>query len=105
MGQFISGPVTFKETKSWESSSFVAAASSMQGWRIRMEDAFSCSLGLNSDPNMAYVAVFDGHGGTQIADYAAEHLIDKIMEQPEFGKRLFVAVFIGRHYLPFGCFR
>lgn len=88
MGQLISGPVTFKDTKLWQNSQYSVAASSMQGWRVRMEDYYSCFLNLSSDspsPHTAYFAVFDGHGGTKISEYAATHLHSKIMVQPAYG--------------------
>lgn len=98
MGQLISGPVTFKDTKMWQNSQFMVAASSMQGWRVRMEDAYACFLNLPSLLNesassassrsnsTAYFAVFDGHGGTKISEYAASNLHTKIMAQPAYGK-------------------
>lgn len=94
MGQLISGPVTFKDTKVWENSQFSVAASSMQGWRVRMEDSYACFLSLPapetlpSSPPTAYFAVFDGHGGTKISEYAASNLHTKIMAHPAYGKLL-----------------
>ncbi|VDO03738.1 unnamed protein product [Rodentolepis nana] len=98
MGQLISGPVTFKDTKMWQNSQFMVAASSMQGWRVRMEDAYACFLNLPSSLNdpaspnssqsnsTAYIAVFDGHGGTKISEYAASNLHTKIMSQPAYAQ-------------------
>ncbi|VDL19799.1 unnamed protein product [Hymenolepis diminuta] len=98
MGQLISGPVTFKDTKMWQNSQFMVAASSMQGWRVRMEDAYACFLNLPSLLNesasstssrsnsTAYFAVFDGHGGTKISEYAASNLHTKIMAQPAYAQ-------------------
>ncbi|KAL5963774.1 putative protein phosphatase 2C [Taenia solium] len=90
MGQLISGPVTFKDTKVWQNSQFFVAASSMQGWRVRMEDAYACFLNLSTSdplsPPTAYFAVFDGHGGTKISEYAATNLHVKIMAEPAYAK-------------------
>ncbi|KAH9285201.1 putative protein phosphatase 2C T23F11.1 [Echinococcus granulosus] len=90
MGQLISGPVTFKETKVWRNSQFSVAASSMQGWRVRMEDAYACFLDLStsdmSSPPTAYFAVFDGHGGNKVSEYAATNLHAKIMAEPAYAK-------------------
>ncbi len=87
MGQLISGPVTFKDTKLWQNSQYSVAASSMQGWRVRMEDSYACFLSLtNESPSTAYFAVFDGHGGTKVSEYAATNLHTKIMGQPAYGK-------------------
>ncbi|EUB63253.1 putative protein phosphatase 2C [Echinococcus granulosus] len=91
MGQLISGPVTFKETKVWRNSQFSVAASSMQGWRVRMEDAYACFLDLStsdmSSPPTAYFAVFDGHGGNKVSEYAATNLHAKIMAEPAYGNK------------------
>uniref|UniRef100_A0A5K3FAL9 protein-serine/threonine phosphatase n=1 Tax=Mesocestoides corti TaxID=53468 RepID=A0A5K3FAL9_MESCO len=90
MGQLISGPVTLKDTKLWQNSQFSVAASSMQGWRVRMEDSYACFLNLSSNgspfPPTAYFAVFDGHGGTKVSEYAANNLHTKITSQPAYAQ-------------------
>lgn len=35
----------------------------MQGWRIKMEDSHVHILSLPNDPDAAFFAVYDGHGG------------------------------------------
>lgn len=35
----------------------------MQGWRIKMEDSHVHILSLPNDPETAFFAVYDGHGG------------------------------------------
>uniref|UniRef100_A0A183CER1 protein-serine/threonine phosphatase n=1 Tax=Globodera pallida TaxID=36090 RepID=A0A183CER1_GLOPA len=47
--------------------SLLVGSSSMQGWRISMEDAHTQLLELSEDPTAAFFAVFDGHGETLIA--------------------------------------
>ncbi|VDK31448.1 unnamed protein product [Dibothriocephalus latus] len=86
MGQLISGPVTLKDTKFCQNGMFSVAASSMQGWRVRMEDSFTCFLNLPDDPSAAYFAIFDGHGGNGVSEYAASHLHTAITSLPEYGK-------------------
>uniref|UniRef100_A0A0X3P3B1 protein-serine/threonine phosphatase n=1 Tax=Schistocephalus solidus TaxID=70667 RepID=A0A0X3P3B1_SCHSO len=86
MGQLISGPVTLKDTKCCQNGRFSVAASSMQGWRVRMEDSFTCFLNLPDDPSAAYFAIFDGHGGTSVPEYAALHLHTAITSLPEYAK-------------------
>lgn len=63
MGQTLSEPVTQKETSSCEGGGFKVAVSSMQGWRVTMEDAHTVLPALPGDPHTAFFAVFDGHGG------------------------------------------
>ena len=54
-----------------ESVQFVACA--MKGWRDEMEDFYSANLNLlNTDSNL--FAVFDGHGGKDVALYASNSL-------------------------------
>jgi len=56
----------------------------MQGWRINMEDAHTQILSLNDDKNAAFFAVYDGHGGSKVAEYAGNHLHDRITKQTTF---------------------
>lgn len=72
MGQILSQPVTKKEGESGENASFVFGVSSMQGWRISMEDAHAAVLDLNGDAATAYFGVYDGHGGERMAHFAGE---------------------------------
>ena len=50
----------------WEGSGYSVAVSSMQGWRISMEDAHTMLPCIPGDTNTAFFAVFDGHGGIYI---------------------------------------
>lgn len=51
-----------------------------------MEDAHTCFLNLPGDKSASYFGVFDGHGGTKVAQYAGNNLHKKILQQPEYGK-------------------
>ena len=42
---------------------------------------------LEGDPELAYFAVYDGHGGTGVANYLKDHLHEFILDQPEYKKR------------------
>ena len=46
-------------------------ASSMQGWRTYMEDAHYCDNNFDKDTQL--FCVFDGHGGFEVAKFAAKH--------------------------------
>ncbi|CAG2177825.1 unnamed protein product [Oppiella nova] len=50
----------------------VFAASRLQGWERLMEDYYVCRP--HFDGNTSLWAVFDGHNGPEVAEYAAEHL-------------------------------
>lgn len=84
MGQSLSEPRTEKDTKFIENDQFLAATSSMQGWRTEMEDAYCIELSLREDKNSAYFAVFDGHGGPNFAAYCSRHLHDEIVADENF---------------------
>jgi protein phosphatase 2C family protein 2/3 len=51
-----------------------------------MEDAHTQLLSLNNDRNSAFFAVYDGHGGAKVAEYAGKHLHGKIINQPAYSK-------------------
>jgi protein phosphatase PTC2/3 len=84
MGQTLSEPITSKETSSCANAEYRVGASCMQGWRVHMEDAHTCFLHLPGDRIAAYFAVFDGHGGTKVAQYAGNNLHKKLIAQPEY---------------------
>jgi protein phosphatase 2C family protein 2/3 len=105
MGQTLSEPITHKNTSSCENEFLKVGASCMQGWRISkylpfyhyvstffitkffildMEDAHTQILSLNDDKNAAFFAVYDGHGGSKVAEYAGSHLHDQITKQQTF---------------------
>eukprot|EP00116_Pleurobrachia_bachei_P001701 sb/3461963/ len=89
MGAALSGylesPVTDKEVQDGLSKLGLSyGASSMQGWRVGNEDAVSCVPELTSDS--ALFAVFDGHGGPEVAQFVAKYLPDLIKEEENFEK-------------------
>ncbi|XP_008189566.2 probable protein phosphatase 2C T23F11.1 [Acyrthosiphon pisum] len=64
MCQTLSEPVTTKHTESYQNMQFLkVGSSSMQGWRINMEDSHTQILELPDDPSAAFFGVYDGHGG------------------------------------------
>ncbi|KAJ8280188.1 hypothetical protein GJAV_G00051610 [Gymnothorax javanicus] len=64
------------ETK-WGASYAVA---SMQGWRVHMEDAHTCTPEMDGGPaGWSYFAVFDGHAGNMVAQYCSHNLLDNIL--------------------------
>ncbi|UXI22158.1 ABC transporter [Sarcoptes scabiei] len=74
MGQAFSEPVTEKKSSTEKNDKFLVASSSIQGWRISMEDAHTIMLSMPDDPEASFFAVFDGHGGSKVASFAAENL-------------------------------
>lgn len=63
MGQTLSEPVTTKDSSCVQNSMYKVGASCMQGWRVTMEDWHTHILSLPDDPDAAFFAVYDGHGG------------------------------------------
>lgn len=68
------------------------AVSSMQGWRVSMEDAHTHLLALPGDPNAAFFAVFDGHGGSTIAHHVSHHLHKNIVQNPAYSKLSYTTI-------------
>jgi protein phosphatase PTC2/3 len=71
--------------------------SSMQGWRISMEDAHACVLDLQPEPaegqtrkaaesdvRLSFFGVYDGHGGDKVAIYTGENLHNIVAKQDGF---------------------
>jgi serine/threonine protein phosphatase PrpC len=71
MGAYLNSPKTEKETEFFENEHYKAVASDMQGWRVSMEDAHVVKF----EETTAYLAVFDGHGGKDVAIYAARNIV------------------------------
>lgn len=58
--------------------------SSMQGWRIEMEDAHCAIIGLPGLPGWSFFAIFDGHAGAKVSAYSAEKLLEYITGNADF---------------------
>lgn len=97
MGNLLGSPNTEKETHTGKtfSENLEYGVSTMQGWRIHMEDAHICesSINLLEDSNnsnasanseISLFAVFDGHGGTYAAQYSAKHFVRVFSSQTKF---------------------
>ncbi|KAF0294962.1 putative protein phosphatase 2C T23F11.1 [Amphibalanus amphitrite] len=84
MGQIPSEPITQKETHGLGSDAYRVGSSCMQGWRATMEDAHTHILSLPGDPAAAFFAVFDGHGGDKVAEFASRHLHTVLVGRPEY---------------------
>lgn len=95
MGNLLSAPVTTKETHVGTTADGLEfGVSSMQGWRIHMEDAHITETELYALKNSErYVldghsmfVVFDGHGGSYAALYAGENLVRVLATQAKFAQ-------------------
>ena len=57
-------------------------ASSMQGWRKSNEDAHITAL--DFVPGYSLFAVFDGHGGSEVAKFCANHFVEELKNDANF---------------------
>uniref|UniRef100_A0A8D3B2R3 Protein phosphatase 1B n=1 Tax=Scophthalmus maximus TaxID=52904 RepID=A0A8D3B2R3_SCOMX len=81
MGAFLDKPKTEKHNSHGEGNGLHYGLSSMQGWRVEMEDAHTAVLGLPA-PGMtdwSFFAVYDGHAGSRVANYCSKHLLEHII--------------------------
>ncbi|XP_064605130.1 probable protein phosphatase CG10417 [Liolophura sinensis] len=78
MGVYLSSPITEKVSNDRKCKKFTYGASSMQGWRMSQEDAHNCVPEFEEDTSL--FAVYDGHGGAEVAQYCALHLPDYIKQ-------------------------
>ncbi|RDW61063.1 putative protein phosphatase 2C [Coleophoma cylindrospora] len=97
MGQTLSEPVVEKNSATGGDDRVIFGVSSMQGWRISMEDAHATILDLQSDSGKAakpasaderlsFFGVYDGHGGDKVALFAGEHIHEIVAKQEAFKK-------------------
>uniref|UniRef100_A0A3B4YSL8 Protein phosphatase 1G n=1 Tax=Seriola lalandi dorsalis TaxID=1841481 RepID=A0A3B4YSL8_SERLL len=82
MGAYLSQPNTTKTSSDGGNSNMSYGFSAMQGWRVSMEDAHNCIL--EFDEETAMFAVYDGHGGEEVALYCSKYLPDIIKEQKTY---------------------
>lgn len=84
MGAHLSEPVKDKVSARGHGKNHSWGSSCMQGWRQGMEDAhitMSC-LGEGFE-NYSLFAVFDGHGGKEVANFCEKHMPDLIRKHLE----------------------
>jgi len=97
MGQTLSEPVVEKTSASGGDERLIFGVSSMQGWRISMEDAHAAILDLqtddgkktkpaSADTRLSFFGVYDGHGGDRVALFAGENIHQIIAKQEAFKK-------------------
>ncbi|XP_028854055.1 protein phosphatase 1A-like isoform X1 [Denticeps clupeoides] len=85
MGAFLNKPKVEKHTARGEGNGLRFGVSSMQGWRAEMEDAHSAVVGLPRGlAAWSFFAVYDGHAGTQVAQYCCQHLLEHITGNADF---------------------
>lgn len=88
MGQILSNPVIEKEIESGGDKLTAFGLCAMQGWRMSMEDTHIARLNLNDKDlqkdQVALYSVFDGHGGSSVAQFCGERFENIVREQKSF---------------------
>ncbi|XP_028810578.1 protein phosphatase 1bb isoform X2 [Denticeps clupeoides] len=84
MGAFLDKPKTEKHTAHGAGNGLHFGLSSMQGWRVEMEDAHTAVVGLpHGLDDWSFFAVYDGHAGSRVANYCSKHLLEHILTSSE----------------------
>lgn len=80
--QYLSSPITDKETLAIKTEHVRAGISAHQGWRKGMEDAHIAHRYPDSD---CYIfGVFDGHGGPEVAQFCSKYLPSELEQNEQF---------------------
>lgn len=82
MGIYLSSPDTKKSPVDGENSFCRFGANSMQGWRMNMEDAHISNGELDNEA--ALFAVFDGHGGAEVAKFCSKNFANELKKTNEY---------------------
>ncbi|XP_062373522.1 protein phosphatase 1bb isoform X1 [Sardina pilchardus] len=84
MGAFLDKPKTEKHNAHGAGNGLRYGLSSMQGWRVEMEDAHTSVVGLpHGLDDWSFFAVYDGHAGSRVANYCSKHLLEHIISSSE----------------------
>lgn len=82
MGAYLSEPILEKHSSDESGKFLCVGASSMQGWRVSQEDAHNAVI--DYDPGKSLFAVYDGHGGHEVAKYCSLYLPDFIKKNENY---------------------
>lgn len=82
MGIYLSKPNTTKDSQVGENEKMSFGVSAMQGWRTNMEDAHICNTNLTD--STALFAVFDGHGGPEVAKFCEKYFSGELIKNTQF---------------------
>ncbi|XP_022650293.1 protein phosphatase 1A-like [Varroa jacobsoni] len=81
MGSFLEKPKVEKHSESGRTTSGIRfALSSMQGWRVEMEDAHTALCSVQGFPTWSFFGVYDGHAGAGVSARCSTNLLPAILE-------------------------
>lgn len=87
MGQILSNPVIDKEHHSGADLLTAFGLCAMQGWRMSMEDAHIVEpniLSESEDDHVAFYSIFDGHGGSAVAQFCGAKMVSILSLEESF---------------------
>lgn len=84
MGVYLSKPKTKKDNGNGETTGLRFAYSSMQGWRTSMEDAHIATPNIKDGVHL--FAVFDGHGGAEVAKFCELRFGEQLRKNKNFAE-------------------
>lgn len=90
MGIYLSTPNKEKVSEDLQLGKLRAGCASMQGWRVNMEDSHIAKFNVAKDLEDVHVfAVFDGHGGKEVARFVEKHFIEELLVNEAFKRQDF----------------
>ena len=84
MGIYLGKPNLVKDSHIGENAIMKYGVSAMQGWRMNMEDAHITDLELSN--GNALFAVFDGHGGQEVAKFCGKYFTAELIKNENYPK-------------------
>lgn len=78
-----SEPDLKKDTFTGDHQNLTGAVTHMRGWRKTMEDADIFEFDIDGKGTNLF-AVFDGHGGGEVAVYAKRHFKERLLRNPAY---------------------
>jgi len=85
MGAFLPKPLTYIQSEEGSKNGLKWTMGAMQGWRVDMEDAHICKIGLSEKlQDVSMFTVFDGHAGKYVAEESAASFAAELIEMKPF---------------------
>ncbi|XP_030382336.1 protein phosphatase 1B [Scaptodrosophila lebanonensis] len=92
MGGFLDKPITEKHVNIGCGNGIRYCVSSMQGWRLEMEDSHTTNCRLPKPyEDWSFFAVYDGHAGHRVASHCSTKMLDAILSTEAFTKGQYAA--------------
>ncbi|EDR27492.1 protein phosphatase 2C, putative [Entamoeba dispar SAW760] len=97
---FLESPITQQHSGQLFYSNICCGFSSMQGWRKTMEDSHIIEIQhMSQNGPLSLFAIFDGHGGDQVAEYCRIHYLEIMLSTQSFKEKNYQNALIETNYL------